>query len=55
MVAIVSALGEAGVKREQAGLRAGLTIANQLRPMQVVTLALVGGILAGARLVRRRR
>lgn len=53
--AIVSALGEAGFKREQAGLRAGLSIADKLRPMQVVTLALVGGVLAGARMMRRRR
>ena len=52
--AIASALGEAGFRREQAGLRAGLAIAEQLKPMQIVSLALIGGFLAGVR-VRRRR
>ncbi len=53
--AVVVALGEAGFTREQAGLRAGLTIAQQLRPMQVVSLALLGGFLAGARMKPPRR
>lgn len=53
--ALVSALGEAGFKREQAGLRAGLAIARQLRPMQVASLALLGGFVMGARLLGRRR
>lgn len=53
--ALLSALGEAGFKREQAGLRAGLTIARQLRPMQVASLALLGGFVMGARLRFGRR
>ncbi len=53
--ALVSALGEAGFKREQAGLRAGLAIARQLRPMQVASLALLGGFVMGARLRFGRR
>ena len=36
---IVAALGDAGLRREQAGLKAGLAIANQLRPIQLVSLA----------------
>lgn len=47
---LVSALGEAGFKREQAGLRAGLAIARQLRPMQIASLALLGGFVMGARI-----
>ncbi len=52
--AIASALGEAGFRREQAGLQAGLTLAERLRPMQLVSLALLGGFIAGLRLTRRR-
>jgi hypothetical protein len=51
--AIAAALGEAGFKKEQAGLRAGLAIAQQLKPMQIVSLALIGGFIAGARYRRR--
>ena len=54
---LVSALGEAGFKREQAGLRAGIAMARQLRPVQIASLALLGGFVMGARLHfgRRRR
>lgn len=52
---LVSALGEAGFKREQAGLRAGLAMARQLRPMQIASLALLGGFVMGARLHFGRR
>ncbi len=54
---LVSALGEAGFKREQAGLRAGIAMARQLRPLQIASLALLGGFVMGARVHfgRRRR
>ena len=52
---IVAALGDAGLRREQAGLKAGLAIANQLKPIQLVSLALVGGFVAGLRLMGKRR
>lgn len=51
---IVSVLGDAGFRREQAGLRAGLALASQLKPMQIVSLALIGGFIAGMRGGRRR-
>ncbi|WP_131113529.1 hypothetical protein [Lichenihabitans psoromatis] len=53
--AVVSALGDAGFRREQAGLRAGIAIASQMRPVQLVSLALLGGFLAGVRSKRGRR
>lgn len=46
---IVSVLGDAGFRREQAGLKAGLALASQLKPMQIVSLALIGGFIAGMR------
>lgn len=52
---IVSVLGDAGFRREQAGLRAGLALASQLKPMQIVSLALIGGFIAGMRSGGRRR
>ncbi len=52
---IVSVLGDAGFRREQAGLRAGLALAGQLKPMQIVSLALIGGFIAGMRSGGRRR
>ncbi len=52
---IVSVLGEAGFRREQAGLKAGLALASQLKPMQIVSLALIGGFVAGFRSFPRRR
>ena len=53
--AVVSALGEAGLRREQAGLKAGLAIAKQLKPMQLISLALLGGFVAGIRMTSKRR
>lgn len=52
---IVDALGDAGLRREQAGLKAGLALAQQLRPIQLVSLALIGGFVAGLRLMGKRR
>lgn len=52
--AIVTALGDAGFAREQAGLKAGLTIAQKLRPMQAVSLALLAGFVVGTRIIPRR-
>lgn len=52
---IVAALGDAGLRKEQAGLKAGLALANQLRPVQLVSLALLGGFVAGLRLMGKRR
>lgn len=52
---LVSALGEAGFRREQAGLRAGLAMARQLKPMQIASLALLGGFVMGARMRFGRR
>lgn len=46
---IVSVLGDAGFRKEQAGLKAGLALASQLKPMQIVSLALIGGFIAGMR------
>lgn len=51
---MVTALGDAGFRREQAGLRAGLALASQLKPMQIVSLALIGGFVAATRYPRRR-
>ena len=50
---MVSALGDAGFRREQAGLKAGLALASQLKPMQIVSLALIGGFIAATRSSRR--
>lgn len=52
---IISVLGDAGFRREQAGLKAGLALASQLKPMQIVSLALIGGFIAGMRSGGRRR
>lgn len=50
---LAGVLGAAGFRREQAGLRAGMLLANQLKPIQLVSLALIGGFLAGMRSRRR--